>query len=473
MLCAAFLAFLGPGERRGGDDVQLMPEEAQKDLKILKELLVRTHPDPYRFVSQADLEVHFRSISDSIALPVSAERFRDLIVPLFHALGDANCHPLPRPIPRTVPLLPFQVTVLDAGVFIGDEQKGFRSFPRGSRILSINGHPIDAILERMAEQVFTDGTNETLRKSLLSADFAGLYYRLMDDGKAFTVVCTSPGGELLEELVMGMSQEDVERSKRPIGVDVAPWTSTEHPDSRALWLSLSTLDEQVLEEAGMKPSKYLGSIRQEMERAKLTVLVIDVRSAAGRELGIAETVFGMIAKAPYRVVQDVTIRSKEPPALYEAAVTVDDFYASIATGFQGPTGGPLHLPMDDERLQLLEPSPKAFQGKVYVVCDGGTRDAAAALVMMAKRSNRAKVVGEEVGTNALRFNGGRELLVTLPNSGIRLRIPLMSYSPEGKPTGPVDQGELPHYTVVPLQDIMARSGDTVKEALLEMIREQQ
>ena len=115
--------------------------------------------------------------------------------------------------------------------------------------------------------------------------------------------------------------------------------------------------------------------------------------------------------------------------------------------------------------------PKAFGGKVYVVCDGATRDAAAAFVMLAKRQGRARIVGEEVGTNASSFTGGRELVVTLPNSNVRLCIPLVRYLPDGAPAGPMDHGEQPHYAVQPVAGGIAKGRDTVRTSLLVTIRE--
>lgn len=71
---------------------------------------------------------------------------------------------------------------------------------------------------------------------------------------------------------------------------------------------------------------------------------------------------------------------------------------------------------------LVPPLAKGFQGKVYVLVDGLTTGAGAAFVMMANRGGRARTVGEETGSNAASFCGGRELAITLPRSGCVLHI---------------------------------------------------
>ena len=84
------------------------------------------------------------------------------------------------------------------------------------------------------------------------------------------------------------------------------------------------------------------------------------------------------------------------------------------------------------------------------------------MVMLAKRSGRARVIGEEVGTNAFSFTGGRELLVTLPNSGVRFTVPLIRYVPDGNCSGPVDHGEQPNYVVEQRPEGLARGRDTIR-----------
>jgi hypothetical protein len=197
-------------------------------------------------------------------------------------------------------------------------------------------------------------------------------------------------------------------------------------------------------------------------------LVIDVRGAAGADLGMAELAFSMIAKEPYRVVKEITMR--QPEGYAEGRVPM---YASVGERSLPESDRATSVPADDPRLALTKPYEKAFAGKVYVVCDGLTRDAGAALVMLARRSGRARIVGEEVGSNSMSFCGGREVVITTPRSKLRLHVPSTRFVPEGQGDGPADHGELPHHTVEQQPWGLAKGRDTVRSALMEMIRELQ
>ena len=200
-------------------------------------------------------------------------------------------------------------------------------------------------------------------------------------------------------------------------------------------------------------------------------MVIDLRGAGGRDMAMAGLVHSAIAKAPFKVLDELVVRSIAPPQARASHIIPEEFYASTHARWSTAVQGSYRLPVNDERLAEQGPMPNAFQGKVYLVCDGRTRDAAAVLAMLAGRTQRARTIGEELGSNAFGFSGGPEWLVTAPNSGLRFHIPLLKYVPAGRGEGPVDRGEQPDHEVYRSSDGLVRGKDSIRAALLEMIRE--
>ena len=200
-------------------------------------------------------------------------------------------------------------------------------------------------------------------------------------------------------------------------------------------------------------------------------MVIDLRGAGGRELGVAEQVFGAIATEPYRLVQNISVRSRTMPECSKWIAAHPEFFLDVNARYPRMLDDRFGVHPEDDRLTDLTPESKAFKGKVYVLCDGNTRDAAAAFVMLAKRTGRARVVGEEIGTNALTYTGGRDLIAEAPNSKVHFIVPLMRYTPSGKPAGPLDHGELPNTEIHPDASSVANGSDSVKENLIHYIRE--
>jgi len=476
-LCAAlcFGAFAQP--RFGGPAIY--PEKLHEDLEVLRGLVHQAHPDPYRYTTRAELDRLFDAVRDSIRVPIRTDEFQAMLLPVFRRIGDANLFPeldLPtyRSLMNTTAVLPLRVRVIDGELFVDEELKGFRSLAVGSRINAINGIPSPRILERVREFVCADGANESLRWKLVERDFPWLLLRAFGYSSSFRMDLELPTGGGAQETLFAITGEEIERSRKPVTEVLFPWSSVWDAETATLWVTMRTLDKDVIENSGQSVERFLGDMLKELKDGKARNLVLDLRDAGGRELGMAELVFATISKEPFRVVQGMSVRSASPPDGYTFIDPQPEHYASVNAHYlPHDANGTSYLRPDDDRLEFMEPDPRAFDGKVYVVCDGGTRDAAAALVMLAKRQARARVIGEETGTNAYSFTGGRELTVTAPNSGVRLRIPLVRYLPEGQPLGPMDRGELPNNPVQQRPMDIAKGRDTVKRALLGTIKELQ
>ncbi|MBK8500345.1 MAG: hypothetical protein IPL52_16390 [Flavobacteriales bacterium] len=452
------------------------PEKLREDIETLRSLVHQVHPDPYRYLTRAELERCFDATRDSIVVPISINEFHAKLVSIAQRIGDANLRleldeATSRLIADKMALLPLSVRVLD-GIYVAEEMKGFRSLPLGSRILSINKIPADRILERIGAFVVTDGANSTRRAREVEQEFPSFFLRAFGEAASFRVEYSAPDGSRSEVEINALTGAQMRMVRKP-GIGVHPWHSEWDPASAVLWTTFSTLDAGALDASGQGANGFLTDMLKDLKQNHAKALVLDVRGAGGRDLGMAELVFATIAKAPFRILQGMSVRSLAPPDAYAICAPMQDFYSTVSEHYVRDENGGAVLRRDDERLMPASPHARAFDGPVYIVCDGATRDAAAALVMMARRNGRARVIGEETGTNACGFTGGRELVATLPNSGLRVRIPLVRYVPEGTPAGPVDHGEQPNHTATPQAWGIAKGRDTVRLALLELIKELQ
>lgn len=456
-----------------GDPVY--PEKLRADLEVMREAIQQAHPDPYRYIARGDLDSMFQAVADSIIRPLTMDAFAARLMPLLQRIGDSNLHidldsELLSRIGAAATVLPLRVRILEEGMYIQEELKGFRTFPVGSRVISVNGLDAERIMRDCGQWIICDGRNETRRHRMLEEDLAGLFLLTYGSLPSYLVETEGPDGTRIEAVLTGMRREDIEHARKPLGVGLLPWRSTWEPGTSTMWLRLTTLDPGVLEQYGQRPKQFITSLLKEMEKSKAENLVLDVRGCGGRELALAEQVFSAIATNRFRLIQGMTAHPGQFETLQGMVELPDDHVASLDRNYLPVSNGMVALRPDDPRLEMQQPMPHAFDGHVYVVCDGATCDAGAALVMLAKRSGRGRVLGEETGTNGIAFTGGNEALITLPNSGITLHIPLIRYVPDGSATGPTDHGELPHYKVQQQPWGVAKGRDTVRLAVLEMIK---
>lgn len=451
------------------------PEKLRADLEVMRDAVHQAHPDPYRYATKGELDSMFDAVSDSVQRPITSDQFAARLLPVLQRIGDANLRVELDAIARSridqeATVLPLRVAVLEEGLFIQEELKGFRTFPVGSRIISVNGLDAERIVRDCSAWIICDGRNETRRARMLEEDLPGLFLLTYGASPSYLVEAESPEGELLEAVLTGMRREEIDRTRKPDIGSLLPWRSTWDEETSTMWLKLTTLDPSVIARGGQRPRQFLSSLLQEMKRAHAANLVIDLRGCGGRELAMAEQVFAAIANERFRLIQEMTARPAHLDALQGVVEVPDDHVASLGRNYLPMPNGVVALRPDDQRLGTLEPMPNAFAGNVFVICDGATCDAGAALVMLAKRSGRARVLGEESGTNAHSFTGGNEVVVVLPNSGLRLHVPLIRYVPDGAPTGSVERGEAPQYSVRQQPWGIAKGRDVVRISVLEMIK---
>lgn len=456
----------------------LYPEDLREDLGVIQLTLEQAHPDPYRYRTKAEIDELFSSLSDSFSGPIASEEFIAATLPIFKAVGDANTMLAPpfglqQSYEHTEPLLPISVAVIGGRLYLNEELKGFRSLPSGCEILQVNDRTAARILAQLRSSLVADGADTTLLDRRIERNFPELYRRFVEKTTRFHIRYRGSDGTTAEKDVFALTKDEMRQSYSPKGYDLAPWRFEELPELHTGWLTLGTMDLAELERRRIDPDRFLNNVREVLRKSGAGTLVVDVRGAGGEDPALAEKVFAIMAQAPYRAVKSMSIRSGRVPDSYQYARPAPEFFASVGNMYLPELNGRRDLKAEDPRLAIIAPNPKAFQGKVYVIGDGSTTGAGAAFVMLADRQGRARTVGEELGSNAASFCGGRILSVTLPRSGCILQVPLTRYVPDGTPGGPLNRGEMPASPVPQLPRDLTKGKDTVRGALLNLIAEMQ
>lgn len=451
----------------------LYPERLHEDIEVLREIVHTAHPDPYRYKTKLELDQLIDSISGSIQVPLNEVEFTNRIRPIFKAIGDSHCYSdwasdFSDRMTKHALLIPVQVKLLADGLYLESELKGFRSIPPGSKILSINGRSAGSIVEQLIATVICDGANRTYAERTVERDFPERYHAYVEMGTTFNVEFITADGERGVQEIFGLTRKEIDQSRKPDGA-LLPWAANWIPEQNTMWVTMRSLDVDELAAAGQKHERFLDALLSELQKKKVDVVVLDVRGSGGRELLIAEEVFSAFAREPFKLLTDMYGRTATPKEMIaDKAMPVDYLASAEGSVSKGPLGL-YRLPTNDPRLVEHEPMAKAYGGKMYVVADGHTRDASAALVMLMRRNHRARVIGEELGSNSYSFTGGEELLVRAPNSGVLFHVPLLMYVPAGRGDGPNDRGEQPDHQAHQTPVFLSRGQDSVKASLLQMI----
>ena len=102
-----------------------------------------------------------------------------------------------------------------------------------------------------------------------------------------------------------------------------------------------------------------------------------------------------------------------------------------------------------------KPSKLVFRGRIFVLTDGGTASSSGVVASNLQQKAQAMVVGQESGGGAFWNNGGSFPQITLPNSKMKIKIPLFrlmhDFANEQSPNQPI-QPDMP-IRYLPIQKV--------------------
>ena len=201
-------------------------------------------------------------------------------------------------------------------------------------------------------------------------------------------------------------------------------------------------------------------------------LIIDLRNNGGGHAEALEKLYSYIAGEPFTLnsYSRVNKRTGFESFRYSLNRMEDDStfeYYSAEEGKEGFYNRP-------EGIKTIVPDPEInFKGNVYVLINELSASAATLFAAMLVRNNRGIVVGRETRTafhfmNALQFAD-----IRLPNSMIRINIPLVHcvFDDATDERTPYGRGVLPDYPVpITIEELSFENGDAIMNYTLQLIK---
>jgi len=119
---------------------------------------------------------------------------------------------------------------------------------------------------------------------------------------------------------------------------------------------------------------------------------------------------------------------------------------------------------------MHEPKSTYYLGRTYILINGESFSTTAEFASVVQAHHKAVFVGEETGGAAEGNNSGMELLLTLPNTGLRVKIPLMKYLCAVPTPAQKGRGIMPDFPILPSITDLIIQKDTEENFLIDLIR---
>ena len=469
--------------------VVISQTEIQEDLAILKKALEALHPGLNRYLTPANVEKEFEKTRRSLTNPQSLRNTYKAISLLTAKIKCSHTYAnfwnqgpqVKEQIINTNDKLPFTFSWINRQMVLNEDlstnDQSVR--PRGTKILSINGHSTTAILDSLLQIVKADGGNDAKRVNDLQINGLGkyeafdVYFPLFFppiDGH-FEVSYQVPDNNQKETIKVKSITRKERQERLAAYFGPIPESYDELWDFEVLpeKVGVLTLGTFVTYKMKMNWKQFIDNAFQELHHQDIQHLIIDIRGNEGGMLEVGAYVARYLVNKKKMIAsayEEKMRYSKVPEELRPYLGTWDNSFYDQSQKVIPIGDGFYSWNNSNENTTVIKPKKPRFNGDVFLLIDASNSSATFFMADIMKREKMAKLFGSTNGGNQRGMNGGRMFFLTLPNSKIEVDIPLIGYyAKTNKPDGGMD----PDIAIAPTVEDIISGKDVVIERVLKEI----
>jgi Peptidase family S41 len=395
---------------------KIAPLQLQQDFILARDTLQKIHAGLYRYKSKLEINRLFDSkfalLKDSLDELAYFSIMRSLISGIED--GHTACFlpgELENPLFNSPKLFPIQPLFIGQRAYVACDTK---EFPAGTEILAVDQQAIKELRRTLFGVIPSDGANETGKQVELNKFFFGHYAFALGERSSFTVDYKTPSGETKRKTLAGVAVNDIQC--RPVNPKVEKYLQLNYQPGNIAVLTIQSFLNGYLEDTKENFKDFLAASFQELQVKKINKLIIDLRDNKGGEDENGALLYAYLTDKPFRYY---------------------DSLKSTTKNLQHPN------------LGLQQPKENNFTGSVAFLINGKCFSTTAEFCAVAKSNKRGVFIGEETGGGYYGNTSGDRATVILPNTKIRVNIPMNKYVLAVKKTRYKDRGIIPDYTIIP------------------------
>lgn len=336
---------------------------------------------------------------------------------------------------------------------------------KGAEIISINGVGVDSMLRYCKRFISTDGFNQTGKEHYVQLGFNSFYPSLFGRPDTFTVDYLS-GKNVKRVKYPAINVKTIPQLPLAIRID----SSCKHykrakihynyldDKNKTVYLKLDAFSRK-------RTNKAYRKIFREVKNNQTENLVLDLRNNGGGSLENSYKLLSYLLDT----TQTQTLRTAIKTYPYKKYTSKPILFKLMRFGF-GLISKKNTVNDTDNFVYTIKPKKKHhYNGKIYVLINGGSFSASCLVAAYLKANNKAVFIGEETSGAIEGCNAGITPFYNLPNTKIKIRVPAFRVANDVIPniTG---HGIMPDYEIkYSILDILSRKDLEILKAK-ELIR---
>lgn len=461
----------------------LSPVQLKKDFQVLKKTFRAAHAGLYRHTPKVKIDSAFASIETKINKPMSELEFFRLLIPLKDLIHDAHTSLMLsretfQNISKEARFLPLDVRYINRKAFV---EKSFSTsdttVPYYGELVSINGKSMQEITEKILKLKSVDGYNLCPKYDMASSSFWLMYFLAVDTSNIFTVKLKNENTQLTtSHLLKGVPRQAIQEGQFNIHQQDSFSVKLIENKSIAIMSIPTFLDLKLVHQ-------FADGFRL-LKENKIKSLIIDIRDNTGGYDELNTELLSYIIPHPFKFYKNYSYRAKDWKDIEHTTYDAEDFWNTSEIK-SIPEATREKLLKEKSLAEALTyymqtntatgtHSPKAdnfFSGDIYLLFNGGSASSGGEVPALLHSYGIGTLIGEEPNAAYEGTTAGVLTNLTLPESGLRTRIPLIAYEnnvPAGVFKG---RGTIPNFEVAQKIEDAIRDIDTVIEFTLRLIAE--
>ncbi len=457
-------------------------QQLHQDYSLLRNILEKKHPSLYWYTGKDSMDMYFDKYFSAIKDSMTGQQFGwRVIAPLtdkIHcghtsfAMSKAYNN---RAVNKRLPSFPlFMKCWNDTMVVTNNLNRKDSVLKRGTLITAVNGLNNAALKQIMFNYMTEDGNANNVNYIRLSSNFPYYHRNIFGISKIYSVkYIDSTGTEQTINIPVFEAPKDSGRKTKAFvsGKKIKPETRQKRLlDKRSLAIDTTNntaiITLNTFSSGGLR--KFYRQTFRYIRKAGINNVVLDIRSNGGGRINLSTLLTKYVSRKNFRVADTsfAVAKSLRPYTRYVKSGFINNLGLFFLT--KKNKDGLYHFGHWERKIY----QPKKlnhFSGDLYVLINGSTFSASALFSNAVKGQPGIILAGEEAGGG---WHGNNGILIpdiTLPNTRLRVRLPLFRLV-QYNHTAKDGRGVPPDIYIGTNYEALLKGVDKKMQVVMEMIK---